>query len=239
MKKCAPLLGFLLFASILPSLAQQSPNLEKMLDQVASGPYPAAQMAPNQSNFANSYQRPRILSGSNQALARTPSVYRPSVSRGSFPQSQSPVPTNQQFQAYANMAHSVLLYAFTHGGQGGGMGSMGGGYSMPAPQAGASGDSQAEYNAQEKRRQAFNKEQQARDALARTRYGDRSSRLSAASEAQQDANAARYAANQATSFAEGHSLEANNYAAQARNAADRAQEWANQARYNADTYNGN
>jgi hypothetical protein len=92
-------------------------------------------------------------------------------------------------------------------------------------------------NAQSNLQTARDQAAQAESACSRASYGEKSYRSSAASEAQDHANAARAAADRATSAAYGQSSSANDYAAQARNAADRAQAAADRAQYNASTGN--
>lgn len=82
---------------------------------------------------------------------------------------------------------------------------------------------------------AIDQQAQAETALSRTHYGDRNSRLCAASEAQCHADSARNWADRSNSIAYGASALAQNAAAKARIAANKAQESANRARYNADT----
>jgi hypothetical protein len=89
-------------------------------------------------------------------------------------------------------------------------------------------------NAQSQLQVARDQAAQAENAASRASYGsDKGARLSAASEAQNHANAARAAADNASSSAYGTTLEASDYAAQARNAANRAQAAADRAQANA------
>lgn len=91
-------------------------------------------------------------------------------------------------------------------------------------------------NAAQYRQTAEDAAMRALGAEERTRYGNKSSRMSAADEAYYDAQSARAAANNATAAAAGGALNANDAAASARNAADRAQASADRARSNADSY---
>jgi hypothetical protein len=112
----------------------------------------------------------------------------------------------------------------------------------------ASGNSaQAQYQKQQSNQRKYNNAAQYRQtaedaamralgAEERTRYGNKSSRMSAANEAYYAASAARGAANSATSAAAGGGVNASDAAASARNAADRAQASADRARSNADSY---
>lgn len=102
---------------------------------------------------------------------------------------------------------------------------------------------QKQQNNQRKYNSAASYRQTAEDAAMRalgaeerTRYGNKSSRMSAADEAYYAAQAARGAANSATAAASGGALNANDAAASARNAADRAQASADRARANANSY---
>ncbi len=98
-------------------------------------------------------------------------------------------------------------------------------------------NNQRKYNSAASYRQtAENAAMRALGAEERTRYGNKSSRMSAADEAYYAAQAARGAANSATAAASGGALNANDAAASARNAADRAQASADRARSNANSY---
>ena len=117
-----------------------------------------------------------------------------------------------------------------------------------APSSSSSSNSQqAAYQKQQSNQRKYNNAAQYRQtaedaamralgAEERTRYGNKSSRMSAADEAYYAAQAARGAANSATSAAAGGGVNANDAAASARNAADRAQASADRARSNADSY---
>lgn len=83
---------------------------------------------------------------------------------------------------------------------------------------------------------AIDQKAQAEGAASRANSGTRDSRLSAASQAQYHADAARNWADKTASTAYGASSLAQEAAARARDAANRAQEAANRARYNAETY---
>jgi hypothetical protein len=95
-------------------------------------------------------------------------------------------------------------------------------------------NSSALYSAQSQLQIARDQAAQAESAASRASYGsDKGARLSAASEAQNHANAARAAADQASSTAYGTSNDASDAAAQARNEANRAQAAADRAQANA------
>ena len=97
------------------------------------------------------------------------------------------------------------------------------------------GNSQAVYGVRENLQRASNEAEQAESASSRAGYeGDRDSRLSAASEAQNHANAARAAADEATSEAASGTSEAKDAAASARAEADRAQAAADRAHASAE-----
>ena len=83
---------------------------------------------------------------------------------------------------------------------------------------------------------AIDQKAQAETAASRTSSGTRDSRLSAASQAQYHADAARNWADKAAGTAYGASQLAQDAVARARDAASRAQEAANRARYNAETF---
>ncbi|MBX9951730.1 MAG: hypothetical protein K2Y39_21345 [Candidatus Obscuribacterales bacterium] len=111
----------------------------------------------------------------------------------------------------------------------------------------AGNSAQAQYQKQQSNQRKYNNAAQYRQtaedaamralgAEERTRYGNKSSRMSAADEAYYAAQAARGAANSATSAAAGGGVSASDAAASARNAADRAQGSADRARSNADSY---
>jgi len=111
----------------------------------------------------------------------------------------------------------------------------------------SSNSAQAQYQKQQSNQRKYNNAAQYRQtaedaamralgAEERTRYGNKSSRMSAADEAYYAAQAARGAASSATSAAAGGGVSASDAAASARNAADRAQASADRARYNADSY---
>lgn len=102
--------------------------------------------------------------------------------------------------------------------------------------AGASGDDASKVNSCQQFMQcALDQRAQADSAAARANSGNKDARLSAASEAQYHASAAREWADRAASTAYGASSLAQEAANRARDAANRAQEAANKARYNADT----
>lgn len=83
---------------------------------------------------------------------------------------------------------------------------------------------------------AIDQKAQAENAASRANSGTRDSRLSAASQAQYHADAARNWADKTASTAYGASSLAQDAAARARDAANRAQEAANRARYSAETF---
>ncbi len=97
----------------------------------------------------------------------------------------------------------------------------------------SSTDPQSLYNARSNLQVANDQAAQAEDAASRASWGHKDTRLNAAAEAQDHANAARGAADRATSAAYGKSMPANDAAAQARDAANRAQAAADRASYNA------
>jgi hypothetical protein len=134
----------------------------------------------------------------------------------------------------APMTKRDLLRMFLEGGDGGSSTS-----SSDSKQAAyqKQQNNQRKYNSAASYRQtAENAAMRALGAEERTRYGNKSSRMSAADEAYYAAQAARGAANSATAAASGGALNANDAAASARNAADRAQASADRARSNANSY---
>lgn len=116
------------------------------------------------------------------------------------------------------------------GGMGGGSGGSGGNSSETAAKnASVTGQAEALLNrARNQAAQAVSDSERAHKG-----YGDKGSRLAAASSAQYHANDARAAADQAASITYSGPQYAKDYAAQARNEANRAQEAADRAQYNA------
>lgn len=106
-----------------------------------------------------------------------------------------------------------------------------------AAAAGGQTDDAAKVNSCQQYMQcAIDQKAQAESAASRANSGTRDSRLSAASQAQYHADAARNWADKTASTAYGASSLAQDAAARARDAANRAQEAANRARYSAETF---
>lgn len=179
--------------------------------------------------FAYPQQAPRSNSFFSQSPLHPQQAQAPGPFGGLFGGAQQ---MGQQAAPRMPMTKRDLLRVFLEGGS--------------PKSSSSSNDAQKQANNQRKYNSAASYRQTAEDAAMRalgaeerTRYGNKSSRMSAASEAYYAASAARGAANSATSAAAGGALNANDAAASARNAADRAQASADRARSNADSYRDN
>ena len=217
-------------------LNQQQMQQQQMQQQSGGGNQGTQNGYPGgyQNNYrgSNGFSYPQQQQQRNSAFAQSPIRQQQPVNQTPFAslfgggqQAAQPAPSMP-------MTKRDLLRMFLDGGNGP---SSSGNSQQAAYQKQQS--NQSKYNnAASYRQTAEDAASRALGAEERTRYGNKSSRMSAADEAYYAAQAARGAANSATAAAAGGALNANDTAASARNAADRAQASADRARSNADSY---
>jgi hypothetical protein len=198
----------------MPQQMQQFNGFNQMQNY---GQQPMQQMNPFQQRLQQMQQMQGMQGMQPQMGGQRPNLFQMLMGGGQAQQAPVQKPPENPFSPQS------LLRTFLGG--------------TPSGTPGAAGDQQALGTAQSYCQTARDQASQAEACEGRTKYGDKGARMSAASEAQNHANAARGAANSATSAAAGHFSAAQDAAAQARNAADRAQAAADRARYNASTAN--